>query len=150
SFGTVRAFLYLLVAFLALGIGLSQASWPGLILVLLASGLAMMAVGIALASFVLVIRRAEFLVALTVLALTLLGGAFFPISVLPAWLEPIAKILPTRFIFGGVRAAILRGEGWGLDFLYLVIFSAVGLPIAVAVFSAALDSARRRGRLTSY
>lgn len=150
SFGTVRAFLYLLVAFLGLGIGLSQASWPGLILVLLASGLAMTAVGIALSSFVLLLRRAEFLVAMAVLALTLLGGAFFPISVLPDWIEPIAKILPTRFIFGGVRAAVLRGEGWGLDFLYLVIFFAVGLPVAVAFFSFALNQARRRGRLTSY
>ena len=150
AFAMVRTALYVAIAGAWLDLDVSQADWAGFVLVLVAAGFAMTAVGVALASLVLIIRRAEVLVGLTTLALGLLGGAFFPISVLPDWLHPIAEVLPTRFAFDGVRAALFGGGDWGDELVSLLVFSLVALPVAVAFFKATLDAACRRGSLTSY
>ena len=72
---------------------------------------------------------------------------YYPVSVLPEWLQWIAWALPPTYVFEGMRALILEGvfrpdlmvEALALNALY---FSA-----AVAVFLALLNSARRSGSL---
>jgi ABC-2 type transport system permease protein len=72
---------------------------------------------------------------------------YYPVSVLPEWLQWIAWALPPTYVFEGMRALILEGvfrpglmvEALALNALY---FSA-----AVAVFLALLNSARRVGSL---
>jgi len=72
---------------------------------------------------------------------------YYPVSVLPEWLQWIAWSLPPTYVFEGMRALILEGvfrpdlmvEALALNALY---FSA-----AVAVFLALLKSARRIGSL---
>jgi ABC-2 type transport system permease protein len=150
AFALVRALLYLVVAWAGLSLDLSRASWPGCILVLAASGLALLSVGIVLAAVVIVLKRGQGLVALTTTLLAFLGGAYFPLQVLPGWVEFIGKLLPTRFVFDGVRAALFTGSGWGEDALVLFGYSLIGLPIALFTFSAALAAAKRRGSLTQY
>lgn len=149
-FAMGRATLYLLVAGIWLGVDLSRADWLGFTLVLLATAVAMTGVGIVLAAFVLLFRRAQALIGLATLALALLGGAYFPISVLPGWLAPLARIVPTRFAFDGVRGALFRGEGWGTPTLVLLAFGAAALPVAVLLFDLSLRLARRRGSLALY
>jgi ABC-2 type transport system permease protein len=145
GFAIARAVFYLLIAGYALDAGFEHADWPGFVAVLSATGLAMAAVGIAIAAAVLVLKRAEFVGGLVTLALALLGGAYFPVSTLPGWLEPVSKVLPTTFAFDGVRAALYRGTGWVTPTLELLAFSVVALPLAVAIFAAGLGVARSRG-----
>lgn len=149
-FGMARATIYLLVAGLWLDVDLSQANWFGFGLVLVATGIAMTSVGIVFAALVLVLKRAEVAIGLATLGISLLGGAFFPIAVLPGWAETVATVIPTRFAFEGVRAALFGGDGWRSDTLALLGFSVVGLPAAIALFKLSLELARRRGSLTSY
>ena len=59
-------------------------------------------------------------------------------------------VFPTRHIFDGTRTALFEGGGWGSEALSLVGFSAVCLPLALWLFAAALDAARRRGTLAEY
>lgn len=148
-FAALRAVVYLLIAGLFLSADLSRADWMGFVAVLAAATLAMAAIGIALAAVVLVLKRAELLVALVAMALALVGGAYFPVDVLPGWLQPLANVLPTTFAFDGVRAALYRGEGWATPTLELLAFTAVALPLAILVFGAALDLARRLGSLST-
>jgi ABC-2 type transport system permease protein len=83
-------------------------------------------------------------------AMGLVGGAFFPIAVLPAWLRPIGEVVPTRFAYDGLRAALFKGHGFGGDLAMLLLFTVVLLPISVALLSAALRAARRSGTLAAY
>ncbi|HLB20344.1 MAG TPA: ABC transporter permease, partial [Gaiellaceae bacterium] len=71
-------------------------------------------------------------------------------SSLPGWLQPLAKVVPLRFAYDGVRAALFRGAGWGQDVLVLLGFSLVLLPLAVWVFGRALRLAARQGSLGQY
>ena len=37
------------------------------------------------------------------------SGVYYPIAVLPAWLQPIANALPSAHVFEGMRALLLDG-----------------------------------------
>jgi ABC-2 type transport system permease protein len=150
AFALARAAFYLLVAALLLDVDLSHASSAGAILVLLASGLALLWLGVALGSLVIAFKRGNNIIGFVSLALGFAGGAFFPLSVLPGWLEFLGKLVPTRFIFDGMRAALFRGGDWSDDALVLLVYSAVGLPLALWAFSRAVQHARNRGSLAEY
>jgi ABC-type multidrug transport system permease subunit len=150
AFAIARGAVYLFVAATLLGVDVSRASWAGVVFVLLAAWLALLGIGVALGAAVIVFKRGNNIVGLVSLALGFAGGAFFPLAVLPGWLEFLGKLLPTRFIFDGVRAALFQGAGWGEDALALLAYSAIGLPLALWAFSRAVQHARRRGSLAEY
>jgi ABC-2 type transport system permease protein len=72
---------------------------------------------------------------------------YYPVTTLPAWLQPVAWMLPPTFVFEGMRALLidkvfrpdLMLEALGLN---VVLFAA-----GVAGFLALLRSARRNGSL---
>jgi ABC-2 type transport system permease protein len=149
SFATVRTAAYLLLAGTLLGLDVSEASWPGFVIVLLLSATAFVGIGILAGALVLVVKRADALTGAILFSLSLVSGAAFPVSVLPGWLEVIGRASPMRPAFDGVRAALFGGD-WHGEALFLAIFSAVGIPIAVFAFGKALDYGRRSGSLGQY
>ena len=149
-FALFRGTLYLLLAWVWLGGDFSTPSWIGFTLVILASAGALAGLGIAVAAFVLVLKRGDFLVGLSTFGMGLLGGAFFPRSVLPDWIEPVGDVVPVRFAFDGVRAALYRGHGWGDDALVLLAFGVVWIPLAIWFFARALEIAKRAGSVGQY
>ncbi len=82
-----------------------------------------------------------------VFAIAPLAGIYYPIAVLPGWLQPVAWALPTAHVFEGMRAvgtggAFHWGHFWaatGLNVFYLVVAS--------LIFLAAFRAARRLGLL---
>ena len=148
-FSAARSALYLLVARVLLGLDLSNASWAGATAVLAASALALMSIGIAVAAMVVIVRRSEALASVTAFGLTMLGGGVFPRAVLPGPLEALGRIVPTRFVFDGMRAALFGGGGWAHDVLILLAFAAVALPASLLALEKALALAIRRGTLNA-
>jgi ABC-2 type transport system permease protein len=149
-FAMVRALAYLGIAWAWLDIDLGHADWVGVGLSFLTAGLVLSSLGIALGAIVLVIKKGDVLVSLAVFALTLISGSLFPISVLPGWLEPLAKVAPTRFAFDGLRSALYRGNGWGEDVLVLLLLWALTLPIAFWIFDRSIRFAEQKGSLAQY
>jgi ABC-2 type transport system permease protein len=145
-----RAAVYILVGGSLLGVDFTHTDGLGFVVMLLVSALAFGALGIILGGVMLVVKRGEALVGLFTYALGILGGAFFPISTLPDWLQPIARIVPTRFAFEGLRHAIFLGGDWVADALVLLVMGIVALPIANYFFARAVDHTRRAGTLTQY
>jgi ABC-2 type transport system permease protein len=146
----VRAGLYLLVATTLLGVGFAHADWLGFAVVMLATGAALSGIGIALGALVLVVKRGTLAVTFVSFALGLLGGAFFPVAVLPSWLQPLAALVPTRYAFDGLRSALFLGEGWAGDAAILAAVAVVGMPVALLLFALALRHCRRTGSLVQY
>jgi ABC-2 type transport system permease protein len=149
-FSMARAAFYILVGGGLLGVSFANADWLGFVVMLLCSALAFGSLGIMLGGVILVVKRGEALVGVTMYALGILGGAFFPLSTLPSWLEPIANILPTHFAFHGLRSAIFLGGDWARDALILFLFGALAFPLANYFFRRAVDHTRRAGTLNQY
>jgi ABC-2 type transport system permease protein len=149
-FAFARAAVYLAIASLWMSLDVSQTSWAGLVLVVLASAGALASLGILTGALVLVFKKGQTFAGAAIFAMTLLSGAVFPIETLPAPLEALARVLPIRFAFDGARAALFTGEGWGTDVLALLGYAVVLTPLSLVAFSTALRRAKRAGSLSSY
>ncbi|MCD6014681.1 MAG: transporter permease [Solirubrobacterales bacterium] len=149
-FAMLRTAFYLLVAGLLLGLDLAGADWSGFAIVLLATWPAMVSLGILSGAVVMVVKRGQGVMGMFVFGMGLLSGAFFPVTVLPDWLEPVGAVVPTRFAYDGIRGALYQGSGWLADALMLVLFGAVFLPLAILAFAAAFKAAKRSGSLSQY
>ncbi len=84
--------------------------------------------------------------------LLLVSGVYYPISVLPAWMQPLARISPATYVLEGLRAAILRNqviwspEIWSYTWP-LIITGVVSVPLGVFIFHLAERYAKRTGKL---
>ena len=149
-FAIVRAVVYLAIASAWLGVDVGQADWPGTALVLVTAGAALTSLGIALGAIVLVIKKGDVLAGVAIFVLGLLAGSLFPISVLPGWIQPLAKISPPSFALDGMRSALYQGTGWGEDAVVLALLAVLTFPLAVWIFDRALRFAKRTGSLAQY
>ncbi|MDO9708733.1 ABC transporter permease [Paracraurococcus lichenis] len=122
----------------------------GPVVVAFFAALLMMGWAVALGVTSLILRYgagAEALAWSVLFGLTPFAAVFYPVSVLPAWLQPVALALPAAHVFEGMRAALLQGEiAWG----HLVagfLLDGVWLAIMAWVFMRQFQSARERGAL---
>lgn len=150
AFAALRAVAYIAIAGVLADVDFDRADWLGAALTLVATSLAIGAIGIALGAIVLLIKRAEVLVGAIVFLLSFAGGAYFPVSELPGFARTLSEALPTRLAFDGLRAALYEGSGWGDEVALLLAMGVVGIPLAVWLFGRALAMARARALLTAY
>jgi len=82
--------------------------------------------------------------------LLVVSGVYYPISVLPSWMQSLAAISPATYVLRAVRAAILDGAGltsMGRELLLLIVIGIVCIPAGLALFSAGERYAKRHGKL---
>ncbi len=76
-----------------------------------------------------------------------ISAVFYPVSVLPGWLQPIAKSLPATHVFEGMRA-VLFDHVLRMDLLLnAVALNVIYLAVGIAVFLFYFRSVRVRGQL---
>lgn len=85
----------------------------------------------------------------------LVSGVFYPLGLLPWYLEWIGKIFPLTYSLDGIRRCLQAGQDLSSptvlnDALSLIIFTAIAAPIALFVFRIGYDAARRDGSLGQY
>jgi ABC-2 type transport system permease protein len=149
-FAMVRAVVYITVAAVFLDLAVTHANWLGAGLMLLTTGAAMCAFGIAAGAFVLVVRRGAYFSGMLLFAMGFVSGAVFPASVLPGWVQPIGAIVPTRFAYDGLRSTLFKGSNWGGDVVTLALFATIGVSVAICLFAGALLWSKRRASLAQY
>jgi ABC-2 type transport system permease protein len=150
---SLRTAMYLGWGAILFGFPLQGANWLGALLVLGASVLAFAGLGILSASYLLIFKRGN-PVNWAILGLSsLVGGMMYPISVLPVWLQHVARLIPVTYSLEGMRAAIL-GHAATRELLPsiagLLVFAAVFLPLSFAIFSWALRRTKITGTLTHF
>ncbi len=85
--------------------------------------------------------------------LTLTSGAYFPLSVMPGWVETLAEVNPLTAAVETLRETLLGDAGWaevGDTLIVLFPASLLMLAVGIAGFRAALLRERRRGTLGLY
>jgi ABC-2 type transport system permease protein len=82
--------------------------------------------------------------------LLVVSGVYYPVEVMPGWMQAIATISPATYALHGIRAAMLDGAGagavWG-DLWPLLVLGVVAIPAGLAVFRAGERYAKRHGKL---
>jgi ABC-2 type transport system permease protein len=90
---------------------------------------------------------AEGLAWAAIFVLSPVSGVYFPISTLPIWIQPVAWVIPSSYVFEGMRAVMLQHE-FRMDLLVRAVgLNLIYLAIAFAVFLFTFAVARRRGLL---
>lgn len=153
AFNSLRVLLYLAMGSLIFGINLSWIHFPVVLLTLVLSVTAFSSLGILSASFIMVFKRGDPLNWAFTAASWLLGGVYYPVSVLPVWLQKLAMLVPMTHSLESLRRSLLCNEGIttvGPHLLALFVWSALGLPLSLFCFKWALDRARIQGTLGHY
>jgi ABC-2 type transport system permease protein len=142
-----------IVAGVVLGADFSNANVGMTLVALLLAVLSFNAVGLFSAAVVIVIKQGNPVALLISMASVLLAGVFYPVSVLPGWLQAIGQVLPLTQALELVRRSALEGEGiaslWG-PLLTLAALTAVLLPIGLWLCQRAVRFAQTDGSLSQY
>lgn len=141
---------------LGVPINLLQVNYPLLLLGIVFGCINVVALGLAIAGLVLVLKRGAWqLPDAMVGALYLIAGTIFPIGILPLWIEWVALILPLAYWLELMRRALL-GNAIGVVFpiadtseiLGLLLVTTVAMCAAsYAVFRISEHIARERGQI---
>jgi ABC-2 type transport system permease protein len=153
GFGSLRVLLFLVFGSLIFGVSFAQANLLTTFVVLILSVLSFASVGIISAAFIMVLKKGDPIAwALSGLS-TLLSGVFYPVAVLPEWLQKISAVLPLTYALNAARQSVLLGSSIyevRFDIFALLIFSAVLLPISLLSFRLAVKRAKVEGSLVQY
>jgi ABC-2 type transport system permease protein len=83
-------------------------------------------------------------------SLLLVSGVYYPINVLPSWMQAVAHVSPALYALDGMRASIISGSGISEilgPLLGLSIIGLVTIPLGILLFLRAERYAKRTGRL---
>lgn len=128
--------------------GLAPAFAVGACLLAAISGL-----GVIAGSLVLTLRRGSGSIGAVAALSTAVSGAYFPIDLLPGWVQPLVAANPIAVAVEGMRLALLGGAGWADVVPHMLWLVAMAVPSSLAgraAFRWALRREVRHGRLGHY
>jgi ABC-2 type transport system permease protein len=148
-YGLVRAAAVFLAVVVFIGLHVPNANYPAAVALLAIASLSF--IGIGMMTAVLPLISPEKGTQLGFVAqgmLLVVSGVYYPVSVLPGWMQWIAKISPATYALRGNREQILHGAGvaWA-DVWPLLVIGAFSIPIGLMVFKAGERYAKRHGKL---
>jgi ABC-2 type transport system permease protein len=80
----------------------------------------------------------------------LVSGIYYPVDVLPGWLQVLAKISPATYVLEGMRASLLPKTATASPMSYvwpLFLMGIVMLPLGIILFQRAERYTKRTGKL---
>ena len=80
----------------------------------------------------------------------LISGVYYPVEVLPNWMQSLARVSPATFVLEGMRAAILEAAPTRTLWPYmwpLLVAGTVAMPLGLWIFRMGERYAKRTGKL---
>jgi ABC-2 type transport system permease protein len=150
-YGVVRTALLFAVVALFFGLSFPDADFVAALVLLAVASISF--VGIGMVTAVLPLISPEKGAQLGFIAqgmLLVVSGVYYPVSVMPGWMEWLAQLSPATYALEGIRAAVLDGASLselGGDLWPLLVLGVVSIPVGLAVFRAGERYAKRHGKL---
>ena len=114
AYGVVRASLLFGVVAAFFGLHLPNADYGAALVVLIVASISFIGIGMMTAVLPLISPEKGTQLGFVAQGLLLVvSGVYYPVSVLPAWMQWLATISPATYALRGIRAAILDGAGLG-------------------------------------
>lgn len=115
--------------------------------------LAFLPFGLLLAALTVVIKQGSVGTSWLIALISIVGGLYFPVSLLPHWLQTAAKLQPftpaTELLRHLLVDTPLASSAAG-SLLRLVLFAGVLLPVSLYALSRAIRFSQRRGTIIEY
>jgi len=153
-FTSFEVFLYGLAGLL-LGVKLSLnlAGLVGIFIIFILSIGIFSSLGIISASFIMVFKRGNPLTWIVGGITGFLSGVYFPVEILPSWLQNISFFIPLTYALQGIRYALFKNFSLLqlLSFIWpLFLFLVVLFPASIWIFKVSLYQAKKTGTLAFY
>jgi ABC-2 type transport system permease protein len=151
--GLLFTFAQLILVASFFRLDLSQANYLTAVFILLVGSISFIGFGIAAAVLPLLFTERGSQMSYIVKAVILLvSGVYYPISVLPGWMQPAARISPATYVLDGLRDALQHNAPiWSYTIWAstwpLLISGIVSIPLGLWVFRIAERYAKRAGKL---
>jgi ABC-2 type transport system permease protein len=151
AYGIVRAVLLFGVVAMFFDLELPNANYVAALVVLLVASVSF--VGIGMMTAVLPLISPEKGMQLGFVAqgiLLVVSGVYYPVDVLPQWMQWLSTISPATYALDGARDAIVDGQGlsqMGDEILPLVVIGLVAIPLGLEIFRRGELYAKRHGKL---
>jgi len=161
-YSMIRLFLILIGVALFVDLDLSHTNWIGLIVTLMVSSLAFIGLGLIAATLpVMSPERGAEATNIFQGSLLLVSGIYYPVEILPAWLQPLAKLSPATYALSACRKLMGVGspaDGTGRfigasissilpELGTLLLMGVVMIPLGLWVFGQVEYWAKRKGKL---
>ncbi len=150
-YGVVRTAALFVVVALFFGLHFPHANFAAAIVLLAIASVSFVGVGMVTAVLPLISpeKGAQFGFIAQGLLLVV-SGVYYPVSVLPEWMQWLAKISPATYALRGIRASVLDGAGLGAlwsDVWPLLLLGVIAIPLGLLVFRTGELYAKRNGKL---
>jgi ABC-2 type transport system permease protein len=148
-YGLVRASAVFLAVVAFIGIHVPNANYPASIALLAIASVSFIGVGMMTAVLPLISPEKGTQLGFVAQGLMLVvSGVYYPISVLPEWMQWISKISPATYALRGIRDSMLNGTGLQWDDVWpLLVIGAFSIPLGLAIFRAGERYAKQHGKL---
>jgi ABC-2 type transport system permease protein len=136
--GIASVVLMFAVAVPLFGVDIYPSQLPAAIVALLLGAACLSALGLAVASMVKTADQAAPVAQFTFLPLSFISGVFYPLEGAPDWLVKVANVFPLHHLvvaFDGAFQPDAPHNGWSGELWSLVVWTAIGLFVAVRRFS---------------
>src|SRR6266446_3257366 len=151
--GLLFTFIQLLVVGAFFHLDLSHANYLTATFMLLAGSVSFIGFGIAASVLPLLFTEKGSQMSYIVRAVLLLvSGVYYPVKVLPGWMQPAARISPATYVLNGLRDALQHNAPIWSHTIWastwpLLISGVVSIPLGLWVFRIAERYAKRAGKL---
>jgi ABC-2 type transport system permease protein len=148
-YGLIRAAILFGVVAVFIGIHLPDASYGSALALLAIASVSF--IGIGMMTSVLPLISPEKGAQLGFVAqgmMLVVSGVYYPVSVMPGWMQAIARISPATYAIRGCRASIIDGAplAWA-NVWPLLLIAVVSIPLGLAIFNRGERYAKRHGKL---
>ena len=148
-YGLVRAAAIFVAVVAFIGIHLPHANYGAAVALLAIASVSFIGVGMMTAVLPLISPEKGTQLGFVAQGLMLVvSGVYYPVSVLPHWMQWVAKISPATYALRGNRDQILNGAGlaWA-DVWPLLVIGTLSIPVGLVVFRAGERYAKKHGKL---
>jgi ABC-2 type transport system permease protein len=151
--GLLFTFLQIIVVAAFFHLDLSQANYPTAIFIMVLGSISFIGFGIGASVLPLLFTERGSQMSYIVKAVILLvSGVYYPISVLPVWMQPAARVSPATYVLNGLRAALQHNAPIWSPTIWentwpLLISAVVSIPLGLWIFGVAERYAKRTGKL---
>jgi ABC-2 type transport system permease protein len=148
-YGLIRATILFFAVAAFIGIHAPQANYGAAFVLLALASLSFIGVGIMTSVLPLVSPEKGAQLGFVAQGVMLVvSGVYYSVSVMPEWMQWIAKISPATYVLRGDRASIIHGTGlvWA-DVWPLLIIAVLATPLGLMIFRVGERHAKRHGKL---